>query len=466
MHAPRWQDQPAAHQIRYADPAALQTVLDELRQLPPLVSAGEIEELRAQVAAAQRGEAFILQAGDCVERFSDCRAERIADRLTILLQMSVILTWAARTPVVRIGRMAGQYFKPRSAETEPVPDTVPDTARPDSATGGGSPGGEARVLTYRGDPVHGFPRDQRTPDPRRLRDGYFHAAATLNHIRAMIAGGFADLHHPERWDLAAIHGTRQWQDYRQVAERITEAIAFMESFGGADQTRLGDVSFYTSHEALHLPYEDALTRDLDGEQPAGSPAPHRLNQAAHTVWLGARTADPDGAHVAYLAGIANPIGIKVGPGTSPDALLRLLDRLNPDHRDGRIMLITRLGAAQVSELLPPLIRAVGGIGHPVVWMVDPMHGNTFTASGGHKTRRFEDILTELRQSFAVHRSEGSSVGGVHVELTADNVTECLGGAVDLSEADLGANYQSWCDPRLNDAQAMEIAFLLADLLRG
>jgi 3-deoxy-7-phosphoheptulonate synthase len=453
-----------AHQISYDDPEALESVLARLGNLPPLVFPGEVDDLTGALTAAADGRAFVLHGGDCVERFADCRPGRIADRLKILLQMSVVLTYAARTPVVRIGRMAGQYFKPRSAETELVDGR--------------------QVMTYRGDPVHRFELagdpQARVPNPERLLDGYFTAAATLNYIRAMIAGGFADLHHPHAWDLDTMRTTPRWEEYRTMVDRILDAIHFMESFGGVDEQTVGNIRFFTSHEALHLPWERALTRvggaggtgqlagdrtssrgkRADGDQEAAS----RYNLAAHTVWLGARTSDPDGAHVAYLREIANPIGIKVSPDTTPEQLTRLLAELDPDHTPGRITLISRMGRARAAEKLPHLIRAVRTEGHPVIWSVDPMHGNTETTSSGRKTRRFEAVLDELRTSFAAHRSEGSRVQGVHFELTGDDVTECTGGSVPLSEADLERNYESWCDPRLNYTQSMEMAFLLAQLI--
>jgi 3-deoxy-7-phosphoheptulonate synthase len=464
MHPTSWHNHPATHQILYSDPAALSAVLQQIRHLPPLVFPGEVHDLATSLVDAAEGRAFVLHGGDCVERFADCRPGRIADRLKILLQMSVVLTYAARTPVVRIGRMAGQYFKPRSQETELID-------------------GE-EVLTYRGDPVHRFRRDEgpaaktdrpaspdpaglgradssdspdfRTPQPERLREGYFHAAATLNYIRAMISGGFADLHHPHAWDLDSMRTTPRWEEYRTMVERILDAIHFMESFGGVDEAAVGNVRFYTSHEALHLPWEDALTRVVDDGR--------HFNLAAHTVWLGARTSDPAGAHVAYLAGIANPIGIKVPPERSPDDLPRLLDILDPARTPGRITLISRMGRRHVEEKLPRLIRSVRTAGHPVIWSVDPMHGNTETTASGRKTRRFDAILQELRSAFAVHRSEGSRVQGVHFELTGDDVTECVGGSVPLGEGDLERNYESWCDPRLNYTQSMEMAFLLAQLI--
>lgn len=460
MPSTLWSHRPARHQISYQHPDHLAAAVDRVRRLPPLVFPGEVEELRAALARAAAGEAFVLQGGDCVERFRDCRATRIADRLKILLQMSVVLTYAARTPVVRIGRMAGQFFKPRSAETERID-------------------GE-EVLTYRGDPVHRFqPAAEesiaaaRTPDPERLVEGYFHAAATLNYIRAMITGGFADLHHPHAWDLDSMRRTPRWSEYAAILDRILDAIHFMESFGGVDEKTLGNIRFFTSHEALHLPWEDALTRDIAeaagaagaaGAGDAPGVAGRRYNLAAHTVWLGARTADPAGAHVAYLAEIANPIGVKTPPERSPEDLVRLLEILDPRREPGRITVVTRLGRDGAADRLPGLIRAVRAAGHPVVWSVDPMHGNTETTRTGRKTRRFDDVLQELETSFAVHRAEGSRVQGVHFELTGDDVTECVGGSIPLEEADLDRNYESWCDPRLNYTQSMEMAFRMARLI--
>ncbi|MFP4153147.1 MAG: 3-deoxy-7-phosphoheptulonate synthase class II [Alkalispirochaeta sp.] len=435
-----WNGRSALQQIPYPDADGMDRVITDISRYPPLVFPGEVDELRGHLARAVDGEVFVLQGGDCVERFRDCTAHRIGDRIKILLQMSVVLTYAAKMPVLKIGRIAGQFFKPRSAETEIIDGR--------------------EVLTYRGDPVHRYDPGPdgagRLPDAERLREGYFHAAATLNYIRAMLSGGFADLHHPSQWDLASMRDTPQWESYRHIVDRILDAIQFMESFGGVNQESVGNIRFFTSHEALHLPWEEALTRTDGGR---------RYNLSAHTVWLGARTADIDGAHVAYLASIANPIGIKISPGTEPDHLVRLLERLDPDRIPGRIALITRLGADAVAERLPPLIHAVAATDHRVLWMVDPMHGNTENTASGRKTRRFEAILDELSRSFAVHEAEGGRVGGVHFELTGDNVTECVGGAIPLGEDDLHRRYESYCDPRLNYTQSMETAFLMASLLR-
>ena len=436
-----WRNLPARHQPEYPDPRRLAETLEALSHRPPLVFPGEVERLRAEIASASRGEAFLLQGGDCVERFIDCTPEDITNRLKVLLQMSVILTHAARRPVVRIGRMAGQFFKPRSTEYEESPD--------------------GPVMTYRGDPVHAFELTSaaRRPDPSRLETGYFHAAATLNYIRAMIAGGFADLHHPFSWNLHGIEHTEQWKKYREVLESVLDAVQFMESFGGLNRESLGSVEFFTSHEALHLDYESALTRfdpDTQGW----------YNLAAHMVWVGERTRSVNEAHIEYARGLENPVGVKVGPTTSADDVEALAARLNPDHLPGKLVLITRFGADRVAEALPPLIERVGKLGVPVAWCCDPMHGNTRQTDERVKTRDFDDVLRELDQSFEVHKRCDSTLAGVHFEITGDPVTECTGGAVGLTEADLNRDYRTYCDPRLNYVQGIEMAFLIAEHLRA
>jgi 3-deoxy-7-phosphoheptulonate synthase len=350
--------------------------------------------------------------------------------------MSVVLTYGLRQPIVRVGRLAGQYAKPRSAATEEV-DGI-------------------SLPVYRGDLVNDFAPTPagRIPDPERMLRAYFHAAATLNYVRALIEGGFADLHHPEHWDLGFIRESERHREYSEIVARILDAISFMEACGSALESALGRIDFFTSHEALVLPYEEALTRP---EEASG----RYFNVGAHMLWLGDRTRDLEGAHVEYLRGIANPIGIKVGPTCAPDALPALVRRLNPENLWGRVTLITRLGAGRVRELLPPLIRAVQTAGTQVLWSCDPMHGNSVRTAGGVKTRDFEQILGELRETYAIHQASDSRLGGVHFELTGDDVTECLGGARRLAEADLRVNYSTYCDPRLNDEQSLEMAFLIA-----
>jgi 3-deoxy-7-phosphoheptulonate synthase len=450
-----WRARTAEQQPAYADPERLQAVLERLATLPPLVAPGAVEHLRQLLAEAAQGRRFLLQGGDCAERFAECDAREIGDKLKILLQMSVVLTHGLRKPIVRVGRLAGQYAKPRSADTEMV--------------------NGASLPVYRGDMVNAFAATAhaRAPDPERMLHAYFHAAATLNYVRALIEAGFADLHHPENWDLEFFHASERHPQYEAIVERILDAISFMEACGSNLGAVLGHIDFFTSHEALLLPYEEALTRhdEATGRTSNLSPRPPRsgegaghaarhYNLGAHMLWLGDRTRSLDGAHVEYLRGIANPIGVKVGPTCSPEELVRLVERLNPANEWGRVTLITRLGAARVASLLPPLIQAIGAAGAKVLWSCDPMHGNTIRTVGGVKTRDFEQILLELRETFAVHAACESSLGGVHFELTGDNVTECIGGARGLGEADLARKYATYCDPRLNGEQSLEMAFLI------
>ncbi len=450
-----WRAYPAAQQPVYPDPGQVREVLERLATLPPLVAPGAVDYLRRLLAEAAEGKRFLLQGGDCAERFADCNAAAIADKLKVLLQMSLVLTHGLRRPVVRVARMAGQYAKPRSGTTELV-DGVP-------------------LPVYRGDLVNDVsptPR-ARLADAGRMLQAYFHAAATLNHVRALIEGGFADLHHPESWNLGFIHQSARHQEYGEIVARIQDAISFMEAVGGNLEATLGRIDFFTSHEALVLPFEEALTRasGIQGaSDPSGpdssnprAPEPLTYNLGAHMLWLGDRTRALDGAHVEYLRGIANPIGVKVGPTCAPEELARLVARLDPRQTPGRLTLITRLGATRVRELLPSLIRAVQATGTTVLWSCDPMHGNTVLTAGGIKTRDFEQILRELKETHAVHAAGDSRLGGVHFELTGEDVTECVGGARGLAEADLGARYATLCDPRLNEEQSLEMAFLLAGL---
>ena len=431
-----WRTRDARHQPVYRARQAYRAVCEELSVLPPIVFPGEIDHLRGRIAEAAAGRQFILHGGDCVERFIDCRPRTITNKLKILLQMSVVLSHAARKPVLRIGRIAGQYFKPRSSEVEEA----------DGRT----------VLTYRGDTVNGIGPGDREPDPQRLLQGYFRAASTLNYVRSMIDGGFADLHHPYSWNLHAIEQTSKWEEYRSIVDHILDAIHFMESFGGIRSESLGRIDFYTSHEGLHLGYETALTR-RDGDR--------WYDASAHLLWIGERTRARDGAHVEFFRGVANPIGVKLSAAADPVDVAELVRVLNPANDPGRLMLITRLGEAGVRSRLPLLVEAVGAADLRVTWMCDPMHGNTTTAAGGRKTRAFEAVLGELDATFTVHRSAGSRLAGVHFELTGDEVTECTGGALGIGEGDLETNYESYCDPRLNYAQSMEMAFLISRFLR-
>ena len=434
-----WRDKPAEQQPVYDDAPAMDRALRTLATRPPLVAAGEVDRLRAALGEAAQGNRFVLQGGDCAETFASCTDTTLRRTLEVLLQMSLVLTYATRRPIVRIGRIAGQYAKPRSSPTERI---------------------DGRELpSYRGDIVNGAEAtlEARRPDPARLLDAYAHAAASLNYLRALIEGGFADLHHPQRWALELVSASPRRAAYERTMRAITDAIELMESIGASSEAALRRIDFYTSHEALLLPWEEALTRTL----PEGD-----YNLSAHCLWLGYRTAQLDGAHVEYLRGVRNPIALKVGPSTTTDALCSLLGRLDPGRESGRITLITRLGAGAVAQALPVLVRAVSATGHPVLWSCDPMHGNTETASGGRKTRRLDAIFGELEQTFAVHAREGSRLGGVHFEMTGDDVTECLGGSLEVREDDLGRNYETACDPRLNGSQALEMAFRIAELLRA
>lgn len=435
-----WHAKVAQQDVRYPDPEALDRVVQSIRRLPPLVTSWEVESLREQLARAAAGETFLLQGGDCAERFDDCDPEAISAKLKILMQMSLILVHGTRRPVVRVGRIAGQYAKPRSADVE---------------TRGG-----VTLPAYRGDSVNreAFTVDDRTPDPVLLLRGYERAALTLNFIRALADGGFADLHHPEYWDLAFADGARHVDEYRRIVEQIRESISFVSTITGVDAALLGRIDFFTSHEGLSLHYDSAQTRQV----------PRRAgfyNLSTHLPWIGMRTAQLDGAHVEFHRGLRNPLGIKLGPAMTPEWLTALLDRLDPAHQPGRITLIHRMGAGQVGKHLPALFDAVRQAGRRVLWVCDPMHGNTETTPQGHKTRRFDKIAAELEESFAVHEELGGHLGGVHFELTGEDVTECIGGARGLEEADLARAYRSRVDPRLNYEQALELALLIARHLR-
>lgn len=396
-----------------------------------------MDRLLHELAEAASGERFLLHGGDCAERFADCAADALRRKLEVLLQMSLVLTYATRKPVIRIGRLAGQYAKPRSADEEMV----------DGKT----------LPVYRGDLINEFaPQEQaRKPDPQRMIEGYHHAAASLNYLRALIEGGFADLHHPEKWGAHFLHQCADNADYRRILDAIADAVHFMDMLGGDAAEQLKRVAFYTSHEALLLPYESALTRLEDGD--------NYYNLGAHYLWLGYRTSQLAGAHVEYLRGIRNPIGIKVGPAMDPLNLVELVKYLNPAQIPGRITLISRFGAGKVKDLLPPVVQAVTKARQSVLWCCDPMHGNTENLPKGRKTRHVKNIFAELEESFKIHAALGSNLGGIHFEQTGEEVTECLGGNVALH--DLDDHYETACDPRLNGAQALEMAFLLARLLR-
>ena len=438
-----WRTRPAQQQPEYPDASELERALARLAELPPLVVPEEVDRLRGLLAEAAAGRRFLLQGGDCAEQFRDCTPDRIADKLRVLLQMSVVLTHVGRRPVVRVGRIAGQYAKPRSSGTEMV---------------------RGRELpSYRGDLINGLDATEaaRRADPDRMLQAYFHAAATLNHLRALIEGGFADLHHPERWELHA--GAAEVPAYRETLTQVRESLDFLEALGGVQRGTLERIDLFTSHEALLLPYEESLTRWVGGATLAEG---GYYNLGAHMLWVGERTRQLDGAHLEYLRGLRNPLGVKVGPTASPDELVALLEHLDPRQEPGRITIITRFGAGRIAEALPPLLSAVRRAGRTVLWSCDPMHGNGEKAESGLKTRSFEAILSELRQAFELHRAGGSFLGGVHIELTGENVTECVGGAEGLSEADLPRAYETGCDPRLNGAQSLELAFLVAEMLRG
>ena len=426
-------------QPTYPDRGAVDAAVARLRKAPPLVFAGECDDLMEKIAAVTRGEAFLLQGGDCAETFDGVTADNVRNKLRVLLQMAVVLTYAASVPVVKLGRLAGQYAKPRSSDTE---------------TRNGM-----TLPAYRGDAVNGydFTPESRIPDPQRLVDVYNSSAATLNLVRAFVTGGYADLRQVHTWNTDFVQTSPFGQRYEAVADEIERALTFMKAIG-ADPDEFHRVDFHSSHEALLLEYEQSLTRiDSRTDLP--------YNVSAHFVWIGERTRQLDGAHVELLSRTQNPIGIKLGPTTTPDDALAYAARLNPDNKPGRLTFITRFGADKIREGLPPLVEKVTAEGVQVAWVCDPMHGNTFEASSGYKTRRFDDVIEEVQGFFDVHRAVGTWPGGVHVELTGDDVTECVGGGEEINEADLANRYESVCDPRLNRVQSLELSFLVAGMLR-
>ena len=435
-----WRSKPRVQMPDYLDQTALNTVEAQLAKYPPLVFAGEARSLKAQLAAASRGEAFLLQGGDCAESFAEFSADNIRDTFKVLLQMAIVLTYGAKVPVVKVGRMAGQFAKPRSAPTETVEGV--------------------ELPSYRGDIINelDFTEAARVPDPAKMLQAYTQAAATLNLLRAFSTGGFADVHHVHSWTLGFTDGDEA-QKYRDIANRIQDTLDFMAAAGMTAETahELGTVDFYTSHEALLLEYEEALTRvdSTSGKWIAGS---------GHMIWIGDRTRQPDGAHVEFCRGVMNPIGLKCGPTTTADDLKVLMQKLNPENEAGRLTLIARFGAGSVGEHLPRLIKTVQEEGANVVWSCDAMHGNTIKSSTGYKTRPFDSVLREVREFFQIHAAEGTVPGGVHFEMTGQDVTECTGGVRAVSDEDLSDRYHTACDPRLNASQSLELAFLVAEEL--
>jgi 3-deoxy-7-phosphoheptulonate synthase len=435
-----WRNKPIQQVPEYPDVAKLNAAEETLRNFPPLVFAGEARRLKAQMAKAVEGNAFVLQGGDCAESFAEFRPNNIRDTFRVMLQMAVVLTFGAAVPVIKVGRMAGQFAKPRSAPTETI--------------------NGIELPSYRGDMINGtdFTPEARNPDPQRLVQAFNQSAATLNLLRAFAQGGYADLHKVHQWNLDFVAGAEGGR-YAELCARLDETLSFMEACGLTSETapQIRETDFFTSHEALILQYEQALTR-------VDSTTGDWYDCSAHMLWIGDRTRQPDGAHVEFLRGVGNPLGCKAGPTTSTDDLLRLIDTLNPENEAGRLTIIARMGAGNVEKKLPALLRAVKAEGRKVVWLCDPMHGNT-EKMGDYKTRSFDNILAEVKQFFAVHRAEGTHAGGVHFEMTGQNVTECVGGAQAIDAAGLSENYVTACDPRLNATQALELAFLIAENLK-
>ena len=440
-HPASWRERPVQQQPTYPDSDALDTTLDRLDALPPLVTSWEVDNLKQELARAEAGERFLLQGGDCAESFNDCTADVITSRLKILLQMSLVLTYGLDTRIVRVGRFAGQYAKPRSSDTETR----------DGVT----------LPSYRGEIINSpaFTEEARTPDPDRLLKAYTNSGLTLNLVRALSEGGFADLRHPEYWDIDFMAHSPLANEYQRLVDDLSTAVHFIDTVASNALDAMQRVTFYTSHEALLLPYEETLTRTV----------PHKegtYNLGTHFPWIGKRTNAPEEAHMEYMRGIQNPVGLKVGPDMTPAKLRTLINHLDPENEPGRLTLITRFGADAIGDRLPQLIQAVQGMGHSVLWCCDPMHGNTERTNGGIKTRRFANILGELEQAFDIHAAEGSRLGGVHFELTGENVTECIGGARGLKANDLERAYKSLVDPRLNYEQSLEIAFSIVRKYRA
>ncbi|SZF02825.1 unnamed protein product [Blumeria hordei] len=449
-----WKTKPIKQEPIYQNTPEFEKCLSKLARLPPIVQPGEILKLKQELKKVALGEAFLLQGGDCAELFEYCEQNAIESKIKLLLQLSMILTYGANKPVVRIGRMAGQYAKPRSSPTEIV--------------------NGKEIPSFRGDILNGYSLEERDLDPQRLVEAYFHSASTLNFIRGSLSTGFADLHTPLTWELGHVHDLQLKEKYSQIVKSILDSLRFMRTIGADNAVEISSVDFYTSHEGLLLDYEQAMTRLL--------PTPYQsrttdstnkdkkmsyFNTSAHFIWIGDRTRQVDGAHVEFFRGIQNPLGVKIGPSTSPSDLLTLLQTLNPSREVGKITLITRYGASNVKKLLPAHIRAVEDSEYRkcVIWQCDPMHGNAVSTATGVKTRQFSDIFSELQQAFEIHKDQGSYLGGIHLELTGDMVTECTGGSEGLIDEDLSLNYTSFCDPRLNEHQTLEMGFLIANHLR-
>ena len=440
-----WRNYPVVQMPTYPDESKVNSVEAKLSFKPPLVFAGEVQALKKSLALAEKGNAFILQGGDCAESFSQFSANGIRDTFKVLLQMAVILTYGSSIPIIKIGRIAGQFAKPRSSDVEII-DGI-------------------ELPSYRGDMINDmeFNKTARQPDPQRLIDGYEQSAATLNLIRAFAQGGMANLEKVHEWTLGFLNNTPETDKYREIANRISESLNFMKACGltSSSVPQLRETDFFTSHEALLLNYEEALTREDTITAEKGWYA-----TSAHLLWVGDRTRQFDHGHIEYLSGIQNPVGIKCGPSLEKDDLIRLLDKVNPNNESGKVVLICRMGSEKVNEHLPKLIKNVNANGKNVTWCCDPMHGNTIKASNGYKTRRVAEILNEVNNFFLVHKSEGTLPGGVHFEMTGSNVTECLGGANEVKESDLGSRYHTHCDPRLNGSQSLELAFLVSDLIKS
>ena len=437
-----WRNKPVVQVPEYDDQKALEKVEKRLSSYPPLVFAGEARRLKEHLAKVCRGEAFLLQGGDCAESFAEHNPDNIRDTFRVILQMAIVLTFGAGCPVIKVGRIAGQFAKPRSAPLEKQ--------------------GEIELPSYRGDIINNieFVEDLRIPDPERQIMAYRQSASTLNLLRAFAQGGYANLDHVHKWNMGFVKESKQGEQYEQVANRISETLDFMDAVGINSNTtpELRSVDFYTSHESLLLGYEECLTR-------VDSTSGDWYDTSAHMLWIGDRTRQPDGAHIEFVRGIKNPIGMKCGPSLDSDELLKLIDLINPSNEEGRLTLITRYGADNLDDHLPKLIRAVEKEGKKVVWSCDPMHGNTIKASNGYKTRPLDSILTEVKQFIDIHESEGTYAGGVHIEMTGQNVTECLGGTQKISEEDLTDRYHTHCDPRLNANQALDLSFLISERLK-